>query len=76
MNLGDDANLVRIKGHKGPHSREYHQETLDRINRATDGCRGKADCRAALVNELNAIARDLMTAGTRLRKLVTKNPEA
>ncbi len=76
LKLSDEANLVRIQGHKGPHSREYHQEILDRINRATEGCRGKADCRAALVNELNAIARDLMTAGTRLRKLVTKNPEA
>ncbi|QRO02954.1 AHH domain-containing protein [Archangium violaceum] len=76
MELNDPANQVRIKGHKGPHSREYHQAVLDRIARAMQGCRGAAQCRAALVDELAKIAKDLTTAGTELRKLVTKNPEA
>jgi hypothetical protein len=76
MDLNDPANKVRIKGHKGPHSREYHQETLRRIQDAMEGCRGAALCRTALIGELGKIARDLTTAGTKLRKLVTKNPEA
>ncbi len=76
MELNDPANQVRIKGHKGPHSREYHQAVLDRLARAMQGCRGTAQCRATLVDELAKIAKDLTTAGTELRKLVTKNPEA
>ncbi|XWX16902.1 AHH domain-containing protein [Melittangium boletus] len=76
MDLSDLANQVRIKGHKGPHSREYHQAVLDRIVRAMQGCRGTEQCRASLVDELVKIAKDLTTAGTELRKLVTKNPEA
>jgi hypothetical protein len=76
MELNDPANQVRIQGHKGPHSREYHQTVLDRIARAMQGCRGAAQCRAALVDELAKIAKDLTTTGTELRKLITKNPEA
>ena len=76
MDLNDLANKVRIEGHKGPHPREYHQAVLDRIVKAMQGCRGPAQCRSALVDELAKIANDLMTAGTKLRKLITKNPEA
>lgn len=76
MTLKDPANLVRIKGHQGSHSREYHTEVLDRINRAMRGCRDAAQCRSALVGELNKLARDLTTAGTKLRKLVLNDPEA
>ncbi|RYZ42359.1 MAG: hypothetical protein EOO71_08140 [Myxococcaceae bacterium] len=76
LSLGDTANLVRIKGHRGPHPAEYHQAVLTRINDAMAGCRGAAQCRTALVDVLAEIARDLTTAGTRLRKLITKNPEA
>ncbi|MBZ4419446.1 AHH domain-containing protein [Myxococcus sp. RHSTA-1-4] len=76
MDLNDRANLVRIRGHKGPHPREYHQAVLDRIARAMQGCRGAAQCRAALVGELAKIAKDLTTAGTELRKLITKEPGA
>ncbi|MFP2929076.1 AHH domain-containing protein [Pyxidicoccus sp. 3LG] len=76
MSLGDRANLVRIKGHKGPHPREYHEEVLSRIDLAMKGCRGTVQCRTVLVVELSKIARDLTTAGTRLRKLIMKNPDA
>jgi hypothetical protein len=72
MTLNDSANLVRIKGHKGSHTREYHTEVLDRINRAMRNCRDVAQCRSALVGELNKIARDLTTPGTKLRKLIMK----
>ena len=74
MSLNDPTNLVRIKGHKGPHPAEYHKEVLSRIDEATSGCRNAAQCRAALADALAEIARELMTEGTRLRKLITKPP--
>ncbi|EPX55962.1 putative lipoprotein [Cystobacter fuscus DSM 2262] len=74
MSLNDTANLVRIKGHKGPHPREYHQEVLSRIDESMAGCRGVTQCRSALVEALVDIARDLTTTGTKLRKLITKSP--
>ncbi|RKH17351.1 hypothetical protein D7X74_12780 [Corallococcus sp. CA047B] len=76
MSLNDAANKVRLKGHKGPHPKEYHQAVLDRIEKAMNGCQSVGHCRGALVDELAKIAKDLMTAGTKLRKLITKNPEA
>jgi A nuclease family of the HNH/ENDO VII superfamily with conserved AHH len=74
MKLSDPANLVRINGHKGPHPEAYHKEVLRRITEATKGCRNEAQCRVALVDALTGIARELMTAGSRLRNLVTKEP--
>ena len=76
MKLSDPANQVRIRGHKGPHPREYHQEVLRRIQFMMRNCRGTASCRDALVGELSQIAKELTTAGTKLRKLITRNPEA
>ena len=76
MTLNDRANLVRIKGHKGPHPREYHQEVFQRIDNVMSQCRGTSQCRAVLLEELSRIARDLTTSGTLLRKLITKNPGA
>jgi len=76
MSLGDTANMVRINGHKGPHPRDYHAQVLKRIDLTMRGCRGVTECRALLVEELANIARELTTAGTRLRKLITKNPDA
>lgn len=74
LSLDDAANLVRIRGHKGSHTREYHQEVLNRISIAMKGCRDTAQCRSKLVNELSKIARDLTTAGTKMRKLILKDP--
>ncbi|MBM7115237.1 AHH domain-containing protein [Archangium primigenium] len=76
MKLSDVANQVRIKGHKGPHPREYHQEVLVRLDRVMRLCKGEAQCRAVLRETLSQIARELTTAGTQLRKLVTRNPDA
>ncbi|NMO16616.1 hypothetical protein HPC49_21620 [Pyxidicoccus fallax] len=73
MKLSDSANLVRIKGHQGPHPREYHEEVLRRITEAMKGCRGPEMCRVKLVDELSRIAHELTTAGTRLREIITKN---
>ncbi|NMO19568.1 AHH domain-containing protein [Pyxidicoccus fallax] len=72
LSLEHVANKVRIKGHEGPHPREYHEQILKRLTDAMRGCRGPAQCRAALVGELHKIARILSTPGSELRTLVTK----
>ncbi|WP_255479053.1 AHH domain-containing protein [Myxococcus sp. CA027] len=72
MALNDVANLVRIKGHQGPHPAEYHSVVLRRIDDATRGCRGVSQCRAELVKELPKIARELMSPNSELRRLITK----
>ncbi|RKH09953.1 hypothetical protein D7X74_28485 [Corallococcus sp. CA047B] len=75
MKLSDTVNQVRIRGHKGPHPREYHQEVYRRLQLATQGCREMQSCRQALTGELMKIAKDLTTDGTLLRGLITRNPE-
>ncbi|WP_434391660.1 AHH domain-containing protein [Melittangium boletus] len=76
MKLSDVTNQVRIKGHKGPHPREYHVEVLTRLEQTMGDCEGPVQCRAVLIDMLTQIARELTTAGTKLRKLVTRNPDA
>lgn len=64
------ANKVRIKGHQGPHPREYHELILKRLTDRMRGCRGAEQCRAALLEELNSIARSISTPGSSLRNLL------
>lgn len=71
MTLNDPANLVRVKGHKGPHPEEYHREVFDRLNAATATCRSVPECRNALTVELRELAREVSTPGTRLNLLIT-----
>ncbi|MCY1040798.1 AHH domain-containing protein [Corallococcus sp. bb12-1] len=68
-----DEEAFRQKGHRGPHSREYHATVFERLGLAMKGCEGVAQCRAALVQELQKIALDLMTSGSNLRRFVTKD---
>jgi len=76
MKLSDVSNQVRIRGHKGPHPRQYHEEVLSRLEQNMGRCQGVSQCRDALNKTLTQIARELTTAGTQLRKLVTRNPDA
>ncbi|WP_240356996.1 AHH domain-containing protein [Myxococcus eversor] len=71
MKLSAPENQVRIRGHRGPHSREYHNEIFRRVALATGGCRNPTQCRLALTDELAKIARDLVHEKSVLRKLVT-----
>jgi hypothetical protein len=70
--LDDPANIVRVKGHKGPHPQEYHERIFQRLSDATEGCRTMQQCREALTAELRALAREIATPGTDLNKLVTR----
>jgi hypothetical protein len=69
MRLDDVSNLVRIPGHRGPHSKAYHQEIYRRLSKATSGLVGKV-CRDALIRELRLIARDIQTPGTYIYRLL------
>ncbi|NVJ21250.1 AHH domain-containing protein [Myxococcus sp. AM011] len=75
MRPEDPANLIRIKGHRGPHPEAYHARVFELLNDATGGCRDAGGCRAALTRELARVARELVTKGTELRTLVTRNAE-
>jgi hypothetical protein len=71
LTLEDAANKVRIPAHAGPHPEAYHKEILDRLDEATRGKRG-SEYKAALLDELHAIAREANTPGTKLNTLLTK----
>jgi vacuolar-type H+-ATPase subunit D/Vma8 len=72
MSMDDPANTVHVKGHKGPHPKEYHQEVLRRLSDATEGCRTMQQCREALTAELRELAREIATEGSDLHRLVTR----
>ena len=71
MSLDDLANIVPVKGHKGPHPKEYHRRVLRRLSDATEGCRTMQQCREALTAELGRLGQEIATPGTTLNKLVT-----
>jgi hypothetical protein len=71
MSMDDPANIVRVKGHKGPHPKQYHQAIFQRLSEATEECGTLQQCREALTAELRKLGREISTEGTRLNKLVT-----
>jgi len=73
MSLNDPANIVNVKGHKGPHPQEYHQRILNRLTEATEDCSSMRQCREALTSELKRLARQISTPGSELNKLVTRS---
>ncbi|WP_395835848.1 AHH domain-containing protein [Archangium violaceum] len=72
MRLDAKENLVYLKGHKGPHPEEYHQEVHRRLEAVLARCRTPPQCRAFLVEELKKIANDVCTPGTALHRLLTR----
>lgn len=72
LSLDDAANKVRVRGHKGPHPPEYHQEVYRRLQRAMRGCRSMQQCREALMAELKELALEIAMPGTKLNKWVTR----
>nr|WP_236673213.1 AHH domain-containing protein [Comamonas sp. JC664] len=70
MELKDPENIVPIKGHKGPHSQRYHERVYARLEEATKGCRTVAACREFLVVELRSLAKEAVTPGSGLNKLL------
>jgi hypothetical protein len=72
MSLDDPVNKVRVKAHQGPHPQEYHERIHKRLEEATKGCNSIEQCRKALTEELQRLAKQISTEGTELNKLVTR----
>ena len=72
MNLDAPENRVYIKGHKGPHPEDYHEEVYQRLQRALGQCRTTKQCRSNLVKALEALADEVCSTGSRLHRLATR----
>ncbi len=72
LRLNDLVNIVFLRGHKGPHPEEYHNEVFRRLRDALRTCRTAEDCRSSLEDELDSIAADVCKPGSKLNKLVTR----
>lgn len=75
MSLDAKQNRVYLKGHKGPHPEEYHDEVYDRLQRAMRNCGTVAQCRSGLVTALKQLADELCTPGSHLHRLITKSQD-
>ena len=73
MSLNDPENIVRIRGHKGPHPQEYHEEVFERLRRAIQGCGSIQTCQAALRVELRELAQEISREGSHLHELITRS---
>jgi len=73
MSLNDPANKVRVRGHKGPHPQDYHEEVFERLRRAMQDCRSIHSCQDALRAELGELAQEISTEGSYLNTLITRN---
>lgn len=71
MSLDDPANRIYLRGHQGPHPKEYHAEVYRRLRAAVANCQSEKLCRSRLVEELGKIAREVCTRGSRLHQLLT-----
>ncbi|MHA7627452.1 AHH domain-containing protein [Corallococcus sp. M7] len=71
MSLDDPANKVRVPGHRGPHPRQYHEQVLDTLSRATRTCNSMASCRAQLTKALDRLAAEIIKKGSDLNRMVT-----
>ncbi|OJH42185.1 hypothetical protein BON30_02935 [Cystobacter ferrugineus] len=74
VGLDDPANLVYLRGHKGPHPEAYHQEVFDRLRGALGICKTKTECRVLLTKMLDKIAGEVCMPNSKLNKLATKTP--
>ncbi|MFY2559009.1 AHH domain-containing protein [Corallococcus terminator] len=72
MELKDTENIVDVPGHKGPHPEEYHQLVFKRLNDATSTCRTVETCRRALTLALKELAKEAVTRGTDIHRLLTR----
>ncbi|WPB77743.1 AHH domain-containing protein [Archangium violaceum] len=72
MTLDDPANKIYLLNHAGPHSEEYHREIFRRLDRVIRTCPTKSACRTGLMRELNKIADEICTPGSKLNRLATQ----
>jgi hypothetical protein len=72
MHLNAEENLVFLRGHKGPHPEEYHEEVFRRLFEAVSNCHTPEQCRPKLIRELKSLAEEVCTPGALLHQLATK----
>lgn len=72
MTLEDAANKIYLLDHAGPHSEGYHREIFRRLDRVIRTCSTKSACRVELMRELNRIADEVCTPGSKLNHLATQ----
>lgn len=75
MELKDPENIVPIEGHKGPHPQKYHEGVFRRLNSATAGCRSVDECRKLLTKALQQLAKEAVTKGTDINRLLTERQQ-
>ena len=72
MTLDDEANLVQVQGHQGPHPETYHREVYNRPREASRGLKaGTPELRQALLKTLRELAKEIQTPGTQMNRWVT-----
>jgi hypothetical protein len=72
MELKDPENIVPVEGHKGPHPQKYHELVFNRLNSATARCRSVDECRKLLTKALQQLAKEAVTRGTDINRLLTE----
>ncbi|RKG99534.1 hypothetical protein D7X74_39340 [Corallococcus sp. CA047B] len=73
MSLDDQANRVRIPGHKGPHPQQYHAVVYKRLKDALGRCRSIEQCRGELEKALQSLARELLETGSQLNQWIVRD---
>ncbi|MFP2928308.1 AHH domain-containing protein [Pyxidicoccus sp. 3LG] len=72
MELKDPENIVPVEGHKGPHPQKYHELVFRRLDSATARCRSVDECRKLLTKALQQLAKEAVTKGTDINRLLTE----
>ncbi|NTX09870.1 AHH domain-containing protein [Myxococcus sp. CA056] len=75
MELKDPENIVPVEGHQGPHPQKYHELVFRRLDSATARCRSVDECRNLLTKALQRLAREAVTKGTDINKLLTERQQ-
>ncbi|XWX19756.1 AHH domain-containing protein [Melittangium boletus] len=71
LSMDAAENLVYLNGHAGTHSEAYHTEVYRRLEAALEDCGSVARCKKYLTDELQKLAEDVCTPGSRLHRLLT-----
>jgi len=71
MRLEDSENIVPLQGHKGPHPQRYHELVHESLETSLGNCSSIAACRTRLLPALEDLAREIVTPGTDLNRLLT-----
>lgn len=74
MDLDDSANIIFLVAHEGPHPEAYHNDVYQRLDTALGRCSTVADCKSRLIVALDRLAADICLPGSKLNKLLTRNP--